>query len=72
MSNQYSKITTTLRIDLSQHGLDSKTVRYNELGNDITVKTLDERNARFAPSPHRLTDIMYYCNYYSEYEAYLK
>ena len=72
MSNQYSKITTTLRIDLSEHGLDSKIVRYKELGNDITVKTLDERNARFEPSLHRFNNLMYMLNHPVKFEAYLK
>ena len=72
MSNQYSKITTNLRIDLSEHGLNSKIVRYKELGNNITVKTLDERNARFAPSLHRFNNLMYMLNHPVKFEAYLK
>ena len=63
-----------VRIDMTKHGVNQKKIRrhVNADGVITTVRTLEERNARFAPSPHRLTNIMYYCNHYSKYEAYLK
>jgi len=73
-SSYIKHVYPDIQIDLSKHNVNVSRLRsyVYSTGITMTVRTLDEKKARLEPSPHRLTNIMYYCNHYSKYEAYLK
>ena len=73
-SSYIKHVYPDVRIDMTKHGVSPKKIRrhVNADGVITTVRTLEERNARFAPSPHRFNNLMYMLNHPRKFEVYLK
>ena len=73
-SSYIKHVYPDVSVDLSKHNVNVSRLRnyIYSTGVIMTVRTLEERNARFAPSPHRFNNLMYMLNHPRKFEAYLK